>query len=127
MDLRVTTESDTFVYASSTLKIAGLEPEDFVILVFPIAALNTVGVQPLLCLFAGGFCLWLYKQATAEQPPGFLPILFSISLGALYNSRFIQSVKPLRFVMHMLVKGINNLWIACGLLPLPSYCNRYER
>lgn len=53
MELRVTTESDTYVYASSTLKIAGLEPEDFVILVFPIAALNTVGVQPLLCLFVG--------------------------------------------------------------------------
>ncbi|MFL1449102.1 hypothetical protein ACI77O_11975 [Pseudomonas tritici] len=127
MELRVTTESNTYVYATSTLQIAGLEPEDFVILVFPVAALNTAGFQPLFCIGVGIFCLWLYKNMTGEQPPGFLPILVSLSMGRLYKSLFVQRVLPLRYVMHLLVKGINNVWIKSGLLPLPNYCNLYER
>lgn len=127
MNLRVTAESNTYVYASSTLQLAGLEPEDFLILVFPTASLNTAGFQPLLCVFVGIFCLWLYKSVTGEQPPGFLPILVSLGIGKLYRSRLVQNVKPLRQLIHKLVKAINNVWINSGLLPLPSYCNLYER
>jgi len=46
MHLRVTTESDTYVYATSPLRLAGLDPEDFIILALPVAVLNTVDVKP---------------------------------------------------------------------------------
>ncbi|NVL48721.1 hypothetical protein F2S72_01770 [Pseudomonas syringae pv. actinidiae] len=127
MDLRVTTETDTYVYATSTLRIGGLDPEDFIILILPMATLNTAGFQPVICTFVGIFCLWLYKTFTKDQPPGFLPVLFAIWAGASFNSRFVQSVPPLRKLFHWLVKLINNIWISHGLLPLPSYCNFYER
>nr|WP_192963351.1 hypothetical protein [Pseudomonas fluorescens]CEK42159.1 hypothetical protein PQBR57_0206 [Pseudomonas fluorescens SBW25] len=127
MDLRVTTESDTFVYATSTLRIAGLDPEDFIILLLPLAVLNTAGFQPLVSTSVGIFCLWLYKNLTKEQPPGFLPLLFSHWAGAGYNLRLVQETPPLRNFFHWLVKKINNVWINNGLLPLPSYCNVYER
>lgn len=127
MHLRVTTESDTYVYATSTLRIAGLDPEDFIILILPMASLNTAGFQPVLCTFVGMFCLWLYKTLTGDQPPGFLPILFALWAGAGFNSRLVQNVKPLRAAAHFVVKVINKIWISNGLLPLPSYCNLYER
>lgn len=127
MNLRVTTETDTFVYATSTLRIGGLDPEDFIILILPMATLNTAGFQPVICTFVGAFCLWLYKNMTKDQPPGFLPVLFAIWAGASLNTRFVQSIPPLRKTFHALVKLINNIWIRHGLLPLPSYCNYYER
>lgn len=127
MDLRVTTETDTYVYATSTMRIGGLDPEDFVFLILPVAVLNTAGFQPVFSTFTGIFCLWLYKSLTKEQPPGFLPILFSTKAGDWYNSRLVQSIPPLRKFFHWLVKVINKVWISHGLLPLPSYCNHYER
>lgn len=127
MDLRVTSETDTYVYATSTLRIGGMDPEDFIILILPVAWLNTVGFQPVVSVFVGCFCLWLYKSMTKDQPPGFLPVLFSVAAGTAYSSTFVQSIPPLRKFFHGLVKLINRVWISHGLLPLPSYCNYYER
>lgn len=127
MHLRVTTESDTYVYATSPLRIAGLDPEDFLILAFPIAVLNTVDVNPIASLMVGFFCLWLFKQVTVDQPSGFLSVAFALFVGNLLNSQVVQQIPPLRNVLHWTVKKINSIWITSGLLPLPSYCNLYER
>ncbi|HDS1721812.1 type IV conjugative transfer system protein TraL [Pseudomonas putida] len=127
MDLRVTTETDTYVYATSTMRIGGLDPEDFILFLLPVATLNTAGFQPVVSLFVGIFCLWLYKSLTKDQPPGFLPVLLSVKAGDWYNSRLVQNVPVLRKLVHWLVKIINQVWISHGLLPLPSYCNYYER
>lgn len=127
MHLRVTTESDTYVYATSPLTIAGLEPEDFLVLALPIAVLKTADFNPFLSVMVGVGSLWLYKFMTADQPAGFLSVAFSLGMGRLLNSSAAQNIKPLRAILLWLVKNINNIWISCGLLPLPSYCNIYER
>lgn len=127
MDLRVTTESETFVYATSTLRIGGLDPEDYVFMLFPMAALNTAGFQPMGSFAAGIFCLWLYKQLTSHHPPGFLPTLLGIWAGQLLNSRLAQQVPIVYRLAFGIVRVVNRIWISSGLLPLPSYCKLYER
>ncbi|WP_121498319.1 hypothetical protein [Pseudomonas aeruginosa] len=127
MHLRVTTESDTYVYATSPLRLAGLDPEDFIILALPVAVLNTVNVNPVICLLVGCFCLWLYKNMTAGQPSGFLSIAVSLGVGRLLNNPVVQQIKPARAVLQWTAVKINHIWITSGLLPLPSYCNLYER
>jgi len=127
MDLRVTSESETFVYATSTLRIGGLDPEDYIFLLFPMATLNTVGFQPMGSLLAGIFCLWLYKQLTSHHPPGFLPTLLGIWAGELLHSRLGQQVPAIRRLALFIVRVVNRIWISSGLLPLPSYCKLYER
>ena len=127
MHLRVTTESDTYVYATYPLRIAGLDPEDFLILAFPVAVLNTVDLNPILCLLVGFFCLWLFKTMTVDQPSGFLSVAFALAVGELLNNPVVQQIQPLRALLHWTAKKINNIWITSGLLPLPSYCNLYER
>jgi len=102
MHLRVTTESDTYVYATSPLRLAGLDPEDFIILA-------------------------LYKSMTADQPSGFLSIAVSLAVGELLNNPVVQQIKPARALLQWMAVKINHLWITSGLLPLPSYCNLYER
>lgn len=127
MDLRVTQESDTFVYATSPLRLGGLDPEDYLMFGFPIAVMKTMGLNPILSLIGAGFCLWLYKKMTAEKPPGFLSVAVANGLGRLLTKPAIKKVQPLYRVVHWAVKKINNIWITSGLLPLPNYCHKYER
>lgn len=127
MELRVTHETDTFAYATSPLRLAGLDPEDYLVLGFPIAVMKTMGLNPILSLISAGFLLWLYKKMTAEKPPGFLSVAVASGLGSLLQKPAIKSIQPLYRVVHWAVKKINNIWVTSGLLPLPSYCNKYER
>lgn len=127
MELRVTHETDTFAYATSPLRFAGLDPEDYLILGFPIAVMKTIGLNPILSLISAGFLLWLYKKMTAEKPPGFLSVAVASGLGRLLQKQAIKKIQPLYRVVHWAVKKINNIWVTSGLLPLPSYCNKYER
>lgn len=127
MHLRVTTESDTYVYATSAMRIAGLDPEDFVIMLLPIALLNNFEVSPIVSLAVGIFCLWLFKTLTAHQPPGFLPVLVSSAVGQMLNHPIVQRTPFLRAIFTKAVRGLNSIWISAGLLPLPAYCNLYER
>lgn len=127
MDLRVTQESDTYVYATSPLTVAGLDPEDFVMFALPMAIMKTMEVNPLINLAIAGFCLWLYKKMTAEQPPGFLPVAVGLKTAGLLRKPVIQQIKPVYKLLHWLIKIYNRIWIASGLLPLPNYCDRYER
>lgn len=127
MELRVTQESDTFPYATSPLRLAGLDPEDYLVLGFPIAVMKTMGLNPILSLISAGFLLWLYKKMTAEKPPGFLSVAVAIGLGKAIKNPSIKKIQPLYRLLHWAVKKINNIWVTSGLLPLPSYCHKYER
>lgn len=69
----------------------------------------------------------LFKQVTVDQPSGFLSVAFALAVGELLNNPVVQQIPPLRGLLHWTVKKINNIWLTSGLLPLPSYCNLYER
>lgn len=127
MDLRVTTESDTFAYATSPLNFAGLEPEDLIFLVFPMALGSTMELQPLISTAMGIFCLWLYKEFTANQPSGFLSLWISAHIGYVLDWPLVQKSKIARGLALCLIKLVNKIWISNGMLPTPSYCNLYER
>jgi len=127
MELRVTQETDTFVYATSPLRLAGLDPEDYLVAGFPLAVLKTAELNPILSLLIAGFCLWLYKEMSDEQPPGFLSVAVALFFGRLVANPAIQKVEPVYRVVHWTVKKINDIWISSGLLPLPNYSKRYER
>lgn len=127
MDLRVTQETDTFVYATSPLRLAGLDPEDYLVAGFPIAVFKTAELHPVLSLVLAGFCLWLYKKMTVDQPPGHLSVAVSLFFGRLVANPTVQKIEPLYRASHWFVKKINDIWISSGLLPLPNYSKRYER
>lgn len=127
MRLRVTAESDTFVYATSQLRLGGLSPEDLLFFLLPTAITNTAGLPPLGAMFIGGFCLWLYKKVTKDQPDGFLILLVSAKSGAILRVPFVANNPGLYRFFNVIVKGTNSFWIKSGLLPSPSYCNIYER
>jgi integral membrane sensor domain MASE1 len=127
MHLRVTTESDTFAYATSPLNFAGLEPEDLIFLVLPMAVGSTIELQPLLSTLMGVFCLWLYKEITANQPSGFMSLWISSNIGYMLDLPVVQKNKLLRRMTIRLIKLVNYIWISNGMLPTPSYCNLYER
>lgn len=127
MRLRVTEESETYVYATSTLNFGGLAKEDLVLLMFPMALGSTASLSPLLSFGAGIFSLWLYKKVTSGKPEGFLVLYCSASLGGLCNVPLIKQTPFLLKLSTGLVKAVDQLWITSGLLPSPSYCNLYER
>lgn len=127
MDLMVTTESDTYVYATSPISFAGLDPEDFLFGLIPMAMASTLGMQPLISVGVGGFCLWLWLQVTAGQPSGYLSDWIAAMVGYSLNWRICKRSKVARAVAKAAIKMINRFWIKNGLLPTPSYCNLYER
>lgn len=127
MDLRVTEESDTYVYATSPLRVGGLDPEDFIMFALPMALMKTAEWNPLLNLAVAGFCLWLYKKLTAEQPSGFLPVAVGLAVARLLAKPAIRKIPPVYKLLHLMIKLYNRVWISSGLLPLPNYCDRYER
>lgn len=127
MDLRVTEESDTYVYATSPLRVGGLDPEDFLMFALPMAILKTLDWNPLLNLLVAGFCLWLYKKLTADQPSGFLPVAVGLGVARLLGKPAVRNNPPVYKLLHWLIRLYNKVWISSGLLPLPNYCDRYER
>lgn len=127
MRLRVTTESDTFAYATSPIRFAGLNQEDLLLFMIPMAMASTAGLAPLGSVGCGAFSLWLYKKLTADQPDGFLVLYVASNVGALLHHPVVKKNAALRRIVHGLIKFTNTLWIESGLLPSPSYCNLYER
>lgn len=127
MDLRVTQESDTYVYATSTLRVAGLDPEDIVIFALPMAIMKTMDVNPLINMVIAGVILWLYKKVTAGQPSGFLPVAIGLGVARLFAKPAVINIPPVYKLLHLMIKLYNRVWISSGLLPLPNYCDRYER
>lgn len=115
------------MYATSPLRVAGLDPEDIVIFVLPMAIMKTGEVNPLINMVIAGIILWLYKKVTSNQPPGFLPVAVGLKTANLLTKPIIQKLPPLYKLLHWLIKLYNRIWINSGLLPLPNYCDRYER
>tara|TARA_R110002124_G_scaffold128157_23_gene288781 strand:+ start:10124 stop:10510 length:387 start_codon:yes stop_codon:yes gene_type:complete len=127
MKLRVTEESDTYVYATSTLNFAGLEKEDMIICMFPMAMGSTLSFSPIVSFLSGIISLWLYKKVTKNQPSGFLILRCSLVIGSACNNRYIRKSKiALRF-FKATNRAIDKMWIKSGLLPTPTNCNLYER
>lgn len=127
MRLRVTTESDTYAYATSPIKFMGLNQEDLLLFMIPMAAASTAGFVPLASVGVGGFSLWLYKKLTADQPDGFLVLYVASNVGLLLHKPFVYKNPVLNSALRGLIRFMNAIWIDSGLLPSPTYCNLYER
>lgn len=126
MRLRTTTDSDTFVYATSPLNFGGVEKEDLLTWMVPMAIANQFMDDPFYAFAVGCFCLWLYKRLTAGTPPGHMVLRLSVGMGRFEHSDFANQFPAAKKVIRFLNKFLNNLWLEVGLLPSPTYCNRYE-
>ncbi|MDF9778806.1 hypothetical protein [Pseudomonas baetica] len=126
MRLRTTAESDTMAYATSPINFGGLEKEDLLIWLIPMAASNNLVDDSFLCFAIGCTTLWFYKKLTGKQPNGHLLLRASLFVGEALKSDFVVRLPALRIVLYRLNKMMSKLWIERGLLPSPTYCNLYE-
>lgn len=126
MHLRTTTESDTYAYATSPLNFGGVEKEDLLFWMIPMAIANNIMDDPFYAFAVGCFCLWLYKRLTANTPPGHMVLRLSIVMGQLESGDLATMYPAVRKVARALNRFLTNLGLEVGLLPSPTYCNRYE-
>lgn len=126
MRLRTTEERDTLVYATSPINFGGLEREDLLTWMFPMVACNNLTDDPLMSFAIGCFCLWFYKKVTGNQPSGHLVLRGSLAVGRWQVSELAVKVPAVRTTLASLNKLMSRVWIDKGLLPSPTYCNRYE-
>jgi hypothetical protein len=127
MRLNVTSESDTFVYATSPISFGGLAKEDLLFWMIPMAFTKDVIVDdPLIAFCVGLFCLWFYKKVTAGQPEGYLILSASVKAAQWPKSVIAQRLPPVKIVFSTLNKLITTVWLAAGSIPSPQHCNRYE-
>ncbi|MGE8063968.1 hypothetical protein [Pseudomonas sp. NPDC089569] len=126
MRLRTTTESDTMAYATSPINFGGLELEDLLIWLIPMAVSNNIVDDSFYAFAIGCAALWFYKKITGKQPRGHLTLRASLLAGEALKSDFVARVPVLRIVLYRLNRMMSKLWIEKGLLPSPTYCNRYE-
>ncbi len=126
MHLRTTAESDTYAYATSPLNFGGVEKEDLLFWMIPMAIANNIMDDPFYAFAVGCFCLWLYKRLTANTPPGHMVLRLSIVMGQLESGDLATMYPAVRKVARALNRFLTNLWLEVGLLPSPTYCNRYE-
>lgn len=126
MRLRTTAESDTMAYATSPINFGGLEKEDLLIWLIPMAVSNNIVDDSFLCFAIGCSALWFYKKLTGKQPNGHLLLRASLAVGEALKSDLAVRLPALRIVLYRLNRMMSNLWIERGLLPSPTYCNRYE-
>lgn len=127
MRLRTTAESDTYAYATSPLNFGGVEKEDLFFWMVPMAFTDQfITDDPFKAFLVGCFCLWLYKKLTEGTPPGHMGLRLSIGMGRLENSELAVQYPVVRKIARGLNKFLTTLWLEVGLLPAPTYCNRYE-
>lgn len=126
MNLRTTAESDTFAYATSPLSFGGLDQEDLFFWMIPMALARQFDVDEFYSFAIGCFCLWLYKRMTVGYPRGHLVLRATVIIGDWENGELAQSFPPLKKLWYRTNKFMNSLWLDKGLLPSPTYCNRYE-
>lgn len=126
MRLRTTTDSDTYAYATSPLNFGGVEKEDLLFWMIPMAITNQIMDDPLYSFAMGCFCLWLYKRLTANTPAGHMVLRLSVWMGHLENGEFAEQYPVVQKAARGLNKFLTKLWLEVGLLPSPTYCNRYE-
>lgn len=126
MRLRTTAESDTYAYATSPLNFGGLDQEDLFFWMIPMALGRNLGLDEFYSFAVGCFCLWLYKKMTMNMPQGHLVLRATVLMGEWENSDVAKRIPAIRKVCYTLNKFLTNLWLDKGLIPSPSYCNRYE-
>ncbi|MGF6282223.1 hypothetical protein ABH908_000292 [Pseudomonas frederiksbergensis] len=126
MRLRTTAESDTMAYATSPINFGGLEKEDLLIWMIPMAVSNNLVDDSLYCFVIGCTTLWFYKKITGRKPKGHLLLHTSLLIGDWLKSDLAMRLPALRKLLYRLNRMMSNLWIERGLLPSPTYCNRYE-
>ncbi len=128
MHFRVTSEDerDTYAYATSPLNFGGLDKEDLFFWMVPMAITHNVTGDSLLSFGVGCFCLWFYKRLTWGLPQGHLLLRLNLLAGSWEQSELANQVPPLKVLFRWLNRKVSNAWIDIGLLPAPTYCNRYE-
>lgn len=126
MRLRTTEEFDTLAYATSPINFGGLEKEDLLIWLVPMAITNNISDDGLLSFAVGCTVLWFYKKMTGDQPSGHLGLRVSLLVGEWQKSDIAARHPVLKKVLTGLNKILTSLWIDKGLIPSPNYCNRYE-
>jgi hypothetical protein len=80
----------------------------------------------ILAFGVGLFCLWLYKKATADKPQGHLILSISLKMGEWEQSDFVTRTPPLKVTLRKLNKLLASIWLEVGLIPSPTFCNKYE-
>lgn len=126
MHLRVTGESDTFVYATSPISFGGLNQEDLLFWMAPMALVNNITGESMYAFLAGCFCLWFYKRLTRKKHAGFLLLKASVSIGKLQKSDLAMRFPALKTLARTLNNVSAKVWMDKGLLPSHTYCNVYE-
>ena len=126
MRLNVTSESDTFVMATSPISFGGVSKEDLLFWMIPMGVTKQITEDSILAFAVGLFCLWLYKKATADKPQGHLILSISLKMGQWENSEFANNTPPIKATLRALNKLLASIWLDVGLLPSPTFCNRYE-
>lgn len=126
MHLRVTDERDTFVYATSPISFGGLNKEDLVFWMVPMAATNNITQDSLLSFAVGCIVLWLYKKLTANQPEGHLILRGTVAIGLLEKSELAAQYPAIKTAARAINRLAAKVWLEKGLLPSHGFCNIYE-
>lgn len=124
MHLRVTGESSTYAFATSPVNFGGLTQEDLLAFMFPLVIVSKTTGENLWAFAIAFFCLWLFKRLTRNQPQGFLALKASTLVGDLYV--MTSEYPAVQKAIGKLGRLSARIWIEFGLIPAPSYCNRYE-
>ncbi|KZN20619.1 MULTISPECIES: hypothetical protein [Pseudomonas] len=126
MNLRVTEERDTFVYATSPINFGGISKEDMLIWMVSMAMTSNITGDSLFSFFVGCSALYAYKKATAKKAPGFLVYQMSVSFGNWENSTWAKKLPPVLGVLRAINRVSARVWIENGLIPSYTHCNVYE-
>lgn len=126
MRLNVTSESDTYVYATSPINFGGVSKEDLLFWMVPMAAVKQLSDDSLLGFAVGCFTLWLYKKATSDKPEGYLVLAISVWVGNGEQSDLAKRIPFIGRVLRNLNRLLATIWLEVGSLPSPQFCNRYE-
>ncbi|SED27405.1 hypothetical protein SAMN05216178_6567 [Pseudomonas saponiphila] len=126
MRLNVTSESDTYAMATSPLSFGGISKEDLLFWMIPMGITKQITEGSILAFGVGLFCLWLYKKATADKPQGHLILSISLKMGEWEQSDFVTRTPPLKVTLRKLNKLLASIWLEVGLIPSPTFCNKYE-
>lgn len=103
------------------IKLGLLNPEDALVFAITVTLFKTFGPGPTYGLITSIFTIYLYKKATAGQPPGFLAYRMSCLPVESFDWPVIGGV--VRWIARVNRKA----WLAAGSLPPHTLVKRYER
>lgn len=124
MRLRVTTEAPTYAFATTPVNFGGLTQEDLLFFIVPLVIVSKSTGENLWAFAIAFFCLWLFKRLSRNQPQGFLALKASSFAGDLYGAT--SDYPAVQRLAGKFGRFTARIWLEIGLIPSPSYCNRYE-